>query len=154
MQSDAFWSQCKTQLVETSLPKQQDVVAAGILVRDNRVLLCHRSASRRWYPSVWDLPGGHVEANESAGAALIRELREELAIEVSEPDGECLLHVTNDEFDMQVWLITEWEGTPANASPAEHDDIAWFSEDKAMALLLADASYPALIVDALRLAKS
>jgi ADP-ribose pyrophosphatase YjhB (NUDIX family) len=36
------------------------IVVAGLLVRDQQVLLCHRSAERKWYPNVWDLPGGHV----------------------------------------------------------------------------------------------
>jgi 8-oxo-dGTP pyrophosphatase MutT (NUDIX family) len=140
--------------VEISMPEQQDVVAVGILLRNNRVLLCHRSASSRWYPGVWDLPGGHVEANKAVGAALIRELREELAIEVVEPHNGCLLHVITGELDTQVWLITEWEGMPFNASPDEHDDIAWFPQDQAMALLVSHASYPTSIVNALKLAQS
>ena len=45
-------------------PKLAALVAA-LLVRDGRMLLCHRSAGRRWYPDVWDFPGGHVEGGES-----------------------------------------------------------------------------------------
>ncbi|GID92165.1 NUDIX hydrolase [Amorphoplanes digitatis] len=60
------------------MPKARIVTA---LLRDgNRVLLCHRSPQRRWYPDVWDLPGGHVEPGEPPGAALARELREELVV--------------------------------------------------------------------------
>jgi hypothetical protein len=39
-------------------------IVAAVLVRDGRVLLCHRSPGREWFPNVWDLPGGHVEADE------------------------------------------------------------------------------------------
>jgi 8-oxo-dGTP pyrophosphatase MutT (NUDIX family) len=48
-------------------------VVAGLLVEADKVFLCHRSAGRRWYPNVWDLPGGHVEQNE-APAVLYEEL--------------------------------------------------------------------------------
>ena len=60
-------------------------IVAAFLRDGNRVLLCHRSARRRWYPDVWDLPGGHVESGELPGRALVRELREELGITVAEP---------------------------------------------------------------------
>jgi 8-oxo-dGTP diphosphatase len=125
---------------------------AGILIQRGRVLLCRRSASRHWYPGVWDLPGGHVEANESPAAALVRELREELAVEIVEPDGNCLFRIRADDFDVKIWLMTEWAGTPANLSPDEHDDIAWFSEGEVRALSLAHSSYPSLIGDALKIA--
>jgi NUDIX domain len=35
-------------------------VVAVILRRGNQLLLCHRSPGRRWFPDVWDFPGGHV----------------------------------------------------------------------------------------------
>lgn len=54
------------------------VVVAAVLRRRGRALLVHRSPQRRWYPDVWDLPGGHVEAGEDPAQALARELTEEL----------------------------------------------------------------------------
>jgi 8-oxo-dGTP pyrophosphatase MutT (NUDIX family) len=125
------------------------LIVAGLLIRDDLALLCHRSASKEWYPGVWDFPGGHVEAHETPPAALVRELREELSIEISEPVGDCLNRRCNAEFDMRVWLITEWIGTLENAAPDEHDRLGWFSGSEVDALKLADESYPALITAAL-----
>src|SRR5690349_1557820 len=68
-------------------PSRRVQIVAALLRDGDRVLLCHRSAARRWYPDVWDLPGGHVEAGETPGAALVRELREELGITIGEPSG-------------------------------------------------------------------
>ena len=62
------------------LAKIGDACAAGILIHDLKILLAKRSASRAFYPSVWDLPGGHLEAGESPQTALVRELKEELGI--------------------------------------------------------------------------
>jgi 8-oxo-dGTP diphosphatase len=41
------------------------IVVCGALVENGAVLLVHRSPTRRAYPDLWDLPGGHVEAGES-----------------------------------------------------------------------------------------
>lgn len=58
-------------------------VVCGLLIHDGRVLLGHRSPQKRWYPNVWDFPGGHIEPGEAAHEALRRELREELGITVT-----------------------------------------------------------------------
>ncbi|WP_428833210.1 NUDIX hydrolase [Micromonospora coerulea] len=50
-------------------------IVTAVLRDGDRVLLCHRSAGRRWYPDVWDLPGGHVEEGEDPKESLVRELR-------------------------------------------------------------------------------
>jgi 8-oxo-dGTP diphosphatase len=115
------------------------------LLRDgNRILLCHRSPRRRWYPDVWDLPGGHVEPGELPGAALARELREELAIDIATPSGPPVQEVRADTFDMQIWLLEAWMGSPVNLAPDEHDAIAWFTDDALAELSLAHDSYLAI----------
>jgi 8-oxo-dGTP diphosphatase len=106
-------------------------IVAALLRDSDRVLLCHRSAGRRWYPDVWDLPGGHVEDGETANAALVRELREELGIVIAEPAGRPMREVCADTFEMQIWLVEVWDGTPVNASADEHDAIAWVRGNRA-----------------------
>lgn len=51
--------------------------ATGVIVRDGRVFVMRRSASRTFLPNAWDLPGGHVEPMESIGDGLVREVFEE-----------------------------------------------------------------------------
>jgi 8-oxo-dGTP diphosphatase len=127
--------------------ERMDVKAhiAAALVRDgDRLLLCHRSPRRRWYPDVWDMPGGHVEPGETPQAAVARELREELGIDVPVPAGPPLREVLGDTFFMQIWLFDEWTGSPVNAAPEEHDAIAWFTADALGDLALAHHSFLAL----------
>jgi len=124
-------------------------IVAGLLVQDNRVLLGHRSASKEWFPSVWDLPGGHIEDGETPGEALQRELREELGIDVADPGEACLARLVTDSYVLTVWLISEWTGTPNNASPIEHDEIAWFEKWQLTSIDLADQNYEAMIADVL-----
>jgi 8-oxo-dGTP diphosphatase len=123
-------------------------IVAGLLLRDGRVLLGHRSADRRWYPDVWDFPGGHVERGEQPIEALARELKEELAIVIQQPGPE-LVQVVDREFTLRIWLVDKWVGNPVNASPAEHDDLGWFDVREVAGLRLAHSGYLTLIRDTL-----
>jgi 8-oxo-dGTP diphosphatase len=129
-----------------------DLVAAGLLVRDGRVFLCHRSPDRRWFPDVWDLPGGHIEEGETPTGALVRELREELGIEVAEPSTPEFFRLADENVSMAVWVIEDWSGTPSNCEPGEHDDMAWFAPEALDGLALADPAYPDLLARALKAA--
>ena len=57
-------------------------VAAGLLRNADLVLVCQRSATGS-HPLRWEFPGGKLEPGESAQACLMRELREELAIDAA-----------------------------------------------------------------------
>jgi 8-oxo-dGTP pyrophosphatase MutT (NUDIX family) len=99
---------------------------------------------------VWDLPGGHVEQGEFPERALVRELREELGIDIAQPAGPPLREVHGATFDMRIWLVETWTGVPANEAPEEHDAIAWFEESELGSLRLAHDSYLALFTGTLR----
>jgi mutator protein MutT len=109
-------------------------VVVGALVRGADVLLVHRSASKRAYPNVWDLPGGVVEAGETELVALARELHEELGVRIATDSTSHLFRVdagpAKDRVLLSAWLVRAWQGTPANAAPEEHDGIGWFGLDE------------------------
>jgi len=105
-------------------------VVVGALVRAGRVLLVHRGPAKRAYPDVWDLPGGVVEPGETERAALARELHEELGVRIDPGTVSplCRLSVrpAGATVILSAWLVPQWQGTPVNAAPEEHDDLGWF----------------------------
>jgi 8-oxo-dGTP pyrophosphatase MutT (NUDIX family) len=108
-------------------------VVLGALLRDRRVLLGYRSQDKRAYPAVWELPGGVVEPGESELDALARELREELGVHIATGSASHLCRMAAGPAEapalLSAWLVLDWEGTPANVAPEEHDDIRWFDID-------------------------
>jgi 8-oxo-dGTP diphosphatase len=143
----ASWQSLGVEAADAGQAENDQIVAA-LLVRDGRVLLCHRSTGRRWFPDVWDLPGGHIDPGETPIEALVRELEEEVGISIKEP-GAAVARVVESKFVMRIWLIEQWVGDPINASPAEHDDLGWFSLAEAEEMPLAHRDYLALIRNAL-----
>jgi mutator protein MutT len=108
-------------------------VVLAALVRKGRVLLVHRSPNRRAYPDVWDLPGGHIESGETELTALAREVHEELGVQIATGSAVhlCRLDAGSGEESVRfsAWLVGEWEGTPTNVAPDEHDEIRWFRHE-------------------------
>lgn len=99
-------------------------VAAGCLINPaGEVLIAQRPAGKI-AAGQWEFPGGKIEAGESAHDALVRELREEIGIEVR--DARPLICVTHDYSDRRVrldcWKITRWDGEPAGH---EAQALAW-----------------------------
>lgn len=105
-------------------------VVLGALAREGRVLLAHRSPNKHAYPSIWDLPGGLIEAGESELGALARELHEELGVQIAAGSASHLCRLiarpAEEPVRLSAWLLREWQGTPANVAPEEHDDLRWF----------------------------
>lgn len=124
-------------------------IAAGVVMLNNKLLLTKRSKSRKFYPGVWDLPGGHCNENESYENAIKRELREELNIKATSLSP-VKMYDKSPEFVLQVFFISQWEGTVENIQPDEHEKLAWFSYADIMSTDLASAEYY-LLFDAIRI---
>jgi len=64
--------------------KDSKNVSKAVIIKEDGALLLLRSAGEK-YPNKWDLPGGHIHEGEDSKDGLIREVREETGITLSEP---------------------------------------------------------------------
>lgn len=101
------------------------VAAAALVDKDNRVLIAQRPEGKSM-AGLWEFPGGKVETGERPEEALIRELREELSIDVTEA---CLAPFvfashTYDAFHllMPLYVCRKWNGQPV---PTEGQVLKW-----------------------------
>jgi 8-oxo-dGTP pyrophosphatase MutT (NUDIX family) len=116
------------------------VIAVVVLLHEDRVLLCHRTAQRAWYPDCWDFAGGHVEEGESPAAAAVRECREELGVTVRDlVRVDCPL--ADPDVEVHAFTSRTWEGEITNRAPEEHDALRWFTAQELPGLVLADPAY-------------
>lgn len=106
------------------------VVAVALIDADNRVLIAQRPEGKT-LAGLWEFPGGKVDAGERPETALIRELKEELGITVTEP---CLAPLTfashaYEAFHllMPLYICRRWEGT---ITAREGQQLAWVRANK------------------------
>jgi len=87
-------------------------VAVGVLTRpDGRFLLTQRPSGKPM-AGYWEFPGGKLEGEESVYAALIREFREELGVEVTEavPWVQRIFSYPHAKVRLHYWRILAWQG--------------------------------------------
>ena len=122
------------------------IACAGALIQDGKILLGKRNAKCPFYPGIWDLPGGHAEANETLEQTLKRELNEELGIDQISIEQLSILRIINneEELTLYVYLVTRWSGEPFNTSLAEHDELGWFALEEAASLTSSLKEYQAI----------
>jgi len=101
------------------------VAACALIDADGRVLIAQRPANKSM-AGLWEFPGGKVESGERPEDALIRELKEELSITVTQA---CLAPFTfaSHSYDgfhllMPLYVCRRWEGT---VNAAEHQALKW-----------------------------
>ena len=101
------------------------VAAAALIDPDGRVLICQRPEGKTM-SGLWEFPGGKVEDGETPEAALIRELGEELGIEVGARCLAPLSFVSHDYGDfhllMPLFVTRKWDGIPR---PLERQELKW-----------------------------
>ncbi len=91
------------------------VAAAALIDADGRVLLAQRPSGRRM-AGLWEFPGGKVQEGEIPETALIRELREELGVEVRTGCLAPLSFASHPYVDfhllMPLYICRNWRGQP------------------------------------------
>jgi 8-oxo-dGTP diphosphatase len=88
-----------------------EVVAGGLFDGDGRVLIAQRPAGKS-LAGRWEFPGGKLAAGEEPYAGLVRELREELGIEVR--GAKRLMRYAHQypgrTVSLDMWIVTDWSG--------------------------------------------
>ncbi len=117
--------------------KERILVVAAYIKRDEQLLLTKRPANKA-QGGLWEFPGGKIEPGESPKNALIREIREELGIEIEV--GDLLAEIEHDYPEVKIKLICYAakiiEGEPR---PLEGQKITWISPKDVINLELSEA---------------
>jgi 8-oxo-dGTP pyrophosphatase MutT (NUDIX family) len=107
---------------------QQLFTSGLVVIRDRKLLLTFSKNKKAWY-----LPGGKIDAGESPVTALIREIREELNIQIYPAALQFYVHITAPAFGESPTLIMqqdcyryELDGNPE--PQGEIEKIGYFSE--------------------------
>ena len=106
------------------------VVAVALIDPDGRVLIAKRPEGKQ-LAGMWEFPGGKVESGERPEQALIRELKEELGIDVNEACLAPFVFASHayESFHllMPLYLCRRWSGV---VTAHEHAGLAWVKPNK------------------------
>ncbi len=123
-------------------------VAAAVIERPDGTFLLAQRPEGKPYPGYWEFPGGKIEAGEDPRAALARELREELGIEVREsaPWITRVYAYTHATVRLHFLRVTRWDNEPR---PLEDQAIRWQRAEAPDASPMLPANAPVLAALAL-----
>ena len=121
------------------------VAVAVIVVNDSDILIARRPDDKH-QGGKWEFPGGKVEAGESTAAALVRELDEEVALNVTEDQISPLMEIPFNYPDKSVLLDVCWVHTNMNdaitAHGAEGQEARWVSFTRLQDFEFPEANQP------------
>ena len=108
--------------------KYPKVGVGGVILQDSNVLLLLRK--RPPETGFWSLPGGRVEFMERVEDALVRELKEELGVDVEIDSLICvtdhIIQADNAHWVSPAYLVRSISGVPQNLEPDKTAAIEWF----------------------------
>jgi len=119
-----------------AMPIQQKILVTAIIIKDGKVLMQRRTDKLKTHEGKWTTPGGFVEVNERPEYAIVREVKEELDVDI---EVVAVIPAINsfpnhkDKYHM-VYLAYECEiisGTPRNIDDEDDiSEIGWFSVEE------------------------
>ncbi|CAM2836405.1 Mutator protein MutT [Legionella steigerwaltii] len=90
-------------------------VAVAVIVDEEQRILITQRPFHVPHGGCWEFPGGKLEAEESSSSALIREVKEEVGLEVHQYQllGEVNHHYPDKAVNLIIFLINQFSGMPA-----------------------------------------
>jgi 8-oxo-dGTP diphosphatase len=124
------------------------IVVAGALISGASLLVAQRARPPE-LAGLWELPGGKVATGESETAALVRELREELGVDVTVGSRIGADVALNGATTLRAYLVTQTGGA---LHPNDHRALRWINADEVdgLAWVPADRTWLAELTEALR----
>ncbi len=118
------------------------VAACALVDADGRVLIAQRPTGKPM-AGLWEFPGGKIEDGEAPEASLIRELKEELGIDIKPA---CLAPLTfashtypDFHLLMPLYVCRRWEG---QVTPTEGQQLAWVKPNRLREYAMPPADVP------------
>ena len=104
------------------------VVSIALINEENEILLSKRP-EKKHLSGFWEFPGGKVEEGETPKKALIREVKEELNININ---NKCIAPLSFSEFDYKqfqllllLYVCRKWDGEPMSM---ENNELRWVKQ--------------------------
>ncbi len=112
------------------------IPAAYVFLKKEGKLLFSRRFQTGYEDGMWSLPAGHVEAGETYTQCAIREIKEEIGVELKKGDLQ-VAHVLqrdsqtpeNNERMELFFVVEKWRGEPRIMEPHKCDGLEWFDAD-------------------------
>lgn len=120
--------------------REIEVVGAAIMDDDGRVLIVRRNPGDTG-GGRWEFPGGKIDPGETAEEALVREIREELSVEIEELRD---LGRVRHEYDHTVIHLRVYRARIRSGTIrlTDHDALEWLAPEKLDPLRLIEADRP------------
>jgi 8-oxo-dGTP diphosphatase len=116
-------------------------VVGAVIQNEQGEILCAKRAAHLTLGGYWEFPGGKIEENESHEQALIREINEEMGVQIDV--GDLVADIYHEYPSVIVHLITYKAFLKSGElSSTDHDELVWLSVERLKELEWAPADVP------------
>ena len=113
------------------------VVAVILLTEDHRFLIARKKPGKP-LSGYWEFPGGKVEPGETPESALVREIKEELNVDIYNLKEYCSYDYQKEKRVLEFTFFTA-SGNTENLLLSDHDQVAWITFEELASYALAPA---------------